>query len=95
MIRFCLALFASVLSAAAQAAAPDFDIDRYCSAFAEHNPGNMPGMAKAVCLMSEQSTRAVVVNAWDHAPAAGRDACARSAGDSYVALAKCQSALPG
>jgi hypothetical protein len=52
-------------------------------------------MAKAVCMMSEESTKAVVVAAWDHAPAAGRDACVKSAGDSYVNLAKCLKALPG
>jgi hypothetical protein len=46
-------------------------------------------------MMSEESTKAVVVAAWDHAPAAGRDACAKSAADSYVNLAKCLKTLPG
>jgi hypothetical protein len=55
----------------------------------------MPEMAKAVCMMSEGSTKAVVVAAWDHAPAAGRDDCVKSAGDSYVNLAKCLKDLPG
>jgi len=88
-------MIAMVLAGAAQAAPPDFNIDRFCSDFAQHNAGNMPEMAKAVCLMSEGSTKEVVVAAWDHAPATGRDACAKSAGDSYVNLAKCLKALLG
>ena len=96
MMRIWLALIAMALSAAAQAAPPlDYNTDHFCSGFAEHNAGNMPGMAKAVCMMSEESTKAVVVAAWDHAPAAGRDACAKSANDSYVNLAKCLKTLPG
>jgi hypothetical protein len=83
------------LSGTAQAAPPDFNTDHFCADFAEHNAGKMPGMAKAVCMMSEESTKAVVVAAWDHAPAAGRDACAKSAADSYVNLAKCLKTLPG
>jgi len=55
----------------------------------------MPEMAKAVCLMSEGSTKEVVVAAWDHAPSVGRDACAKSAAESYVSLAKCLKSLPG
>jgi hypothetical protein len=95
MTRLWLTLFAVVVSGAAQAAAPDLNSDRFCSDFAQHNAANMPEMAKAVCMMSEESTKAVVVGAWDHAPAAGRDACARSADDSYVSLAKCLKGLPG
>ena len=95
MNRLWLALIVIVLSGSAQAAAPDFNTDRFCSDFAEHNAGNMPGMAKAVCMMSEESTKAVVIAAWDHAPAGGRDICVKSAGDSYVNLAKCLKALPG
>lgn len=94
MTRLWLAMIAMVLAGAAQAAAPDFNTDRFCSDFAAH-AGNMPEMAKAVCLMSEGSTKEVVVAAWDHAPSAGRDACAKSAGDSYVNLAKCLKSLPG
>jgi hypothetical protein len=95
MTRLWLALIVIVLSGGAQAAPPDFNTDHFCSDFAEHNAGNMPGMAKAVCMMSEESTKAVVVAAWDHAPAVGRDACVKSAGDSYVNLAKCLKALAG
>ena len=94
MNRLWLALIMVVLSGGAQAAAPDFDTEYFCRGFAEH-AGGMPEMAKAVCMMSEESTKAVVVAAWDHAPAAGRDACVKSAGDSYVNLAKCLKALPG
>jgi hypothetical protein len=95
MIRLGLALVIIVLSGFAHAAAPDFNTDHFCSAFAERSAGNMTAMAKTVCMMSEDSTKAVVAAAWDHAPAAGRDACVRSAGDSYVALAKCLENLPG
>ena len=93
MTRLGLAAIVIVLSGTAQAAAPDFNTDHFCRGFAEH-AGGMPEMAKAVCMMSEESTKAVVVAAWDHAPAAGRDACVKSAGDSYVNLAKCLKALP-
>ena len=95
MTRLWLASIALVLAGAAQAAAPDFNTDRFCSDLAQHNAGNMPEMAKAVCLMSEGSTKEVVVAAWDHAPSVGRDACAKSAAESYVSLAKCLKSLPG
>ena len=95
MTRLGLAAIAIVLSGAAQAAAPEFNTDHFCSDFARQSAGNMPEMGKAICMMSEESTKAVVVGAWDHAPAAGRDACAKSAGDSYVSLAKCLKGLPG
>jgi hypothetical protein len=77
MIRLGLALIVLVLSGFAHAAAPDFNTEHFCSGFAQQNAGNMPEMAKAVCMMSEESTKAVVVAAWDHAPAAARDACER------------------
>lgn len=95
MKHLCLVFVAIILSGEAWAAPPDYNTDHFCSDFAQHNAGNMPGMAKAVCMMSEESTKAVVVAAWDHAPAAGRDACAKSANDSYVSLAKCLKTLPG
>ena len=95
MNRLWLALIVIILSGGAQAAPPDFNTDHFCNEFAQHNAGNMPEMAKAVCMMSEESTKAVVVAAWDHAPASDRDICAKSAGDSYVNLAKCLKALPG
>jgi hypothetical protein len=95
MNRSWLTLIAIVLSGGVQAAPPDFNTDHFCSDFAQRNAGNMPGMAKAVCMMSEESTKAVVVAAWVHAPAGGRDSCVKSAGDSYVNLAKCLKDLPG
>jgi len=88
---FWLVSIAIVLSGAAQ---PDFNTDHFRSDFALRDAGNMPEMAKAVCMMSEESTKAVVVAAGDHAPAGGRDICVKSAGDSYVNLAKCLKALP-
>lgn len=95
MNRLWLASIVIILSGGAHAAPPDFNTDHFCSDFAERNAGNMPEMAKAVCMMSEESTKAVVVAAWDHAPAGGRDICVKSSGDSYVSLAKCLKALPG
>jgi hypothetical protein len=95
MNRLWLALIVIVVSGGALAAPPDFNTDHFCSDFAQRNAGNMPDMAKAVCMMSEESTKAVVVAAWDHAPAGGRDVCVKSAGDSYVNLAKCLKDLPG
>ena len=51
-------------------------------------------MAKAVCLMSEESTKAVVDKAWDRVSAEGREPCAKAAGGSYMSLAHCLSSLP-
>lgn len=95
MMRFFwTALIAIALSGAAQAAAPEFDSDHFCRDFAQQRAGSIPEMAKAVCMLSEESTKAVVVSAWDHAPPGGRDACLKAAGESYVTLAHCLNLLP-
>jgi hypothetical protein len=80
-------LIVIVLSGSARATPPDFNTDHFCSDntdhfcsdFAQRNAGNMPGMAKAVCMMSEKSNKAVIVAPWDHAPAAATSAPSRQA----------------
>jgi hypothetical protein len=94
MTRLAVAVIL-VLSGEARAAPPEFNTEHFCADFAQARVHNMPELAKAVCVMSEESTKALIVKGWDHASAAGREACARSAGDSYVSLAKCLKALPG
>jgi hypothetical protein len=90
MARFFLVIFAIVLSSGAQAAAPEFNTEHFCGDFAEKRGGDsMGGIAKAVCILSEQSTKTVVDKAWDHVSAGNRDTCLKAAGESYVSLAKC------
>ena len=55
----------------------------------------MGDIAKAVCLLSEESTKEVVVKAWDHISADARATCLKAAGDSYMSLAQCLNTLPG
>ncbi len=55
----------------------------------------MGDMARAVCLLSEQSTKTIVDKAWSHVSADGQVACLKAAGESYVSLAHCLSSLPG
>ena len=85
-----------VFSGVAQAAAPEFNTDHFCGDFAQtHGGGNMGDMAKAICLLSEQSIKEVVDKAWDHISADARATCLKAAGDSYINLAQCLNAMPG
>jgi hypothetical protein len=85
-----------VFSGAAHAAAPEFNTDHFCGDFAQtHGGGNMGDIAKAVCLLSEESTKEVVDKAWDHISTDARTACLKAAGDSYISLAECLNTLPG
>lgn len=85
-----------VFSGAAHAAAPEFNTDHFCGDFAQtHGGGNMGDMAKAVCLLSEESIKEVVDKAWDHISADARATCLKAAGESYISLAQCLNAMPG
>jgi hypothetical protein len=96
MTRSLILVIALVVSGGAQAATPAFDSEHFCAGFVENNAsGNMGEMAKAVCLLSEESTKSVVDKAWSHASADGQAACLKAAGESYVILAHCLSSLPG
>ena len=96
MARIFVLALALMACGGAQAAAPEFDTEHFCADFAgSHASGGMGEMAKAVCLLSEQSTRTVVDKAWDRVSVTNRDMCLKSAGDSYVYLAKCLGSVQG
>jgi|SRR5215468_10601227 len=96
MTRIVVAILTLMACGSAQAAAPEFNTEHFCGDFAEKNGGDsMGGMAKAVCLLSEQSTKTIVDKAWDHVSAANQATCLKAAKDSYVYLAKCLSEAPG
>jgi hypothetical protein len=96
MTRILVIAMAIVLSGSAQAAAPEFNTEHFCGDFAEKRGGDsMGGIAKAVCILSEQSTKTVVEKAWDHVSAGSRDTCVKAAGESYVSLAKCLGEVTG
>jgi hypothetical protein len=96
MIRGFLAAIAIALSGGTQAAVPEFNTEHFCGDFAEKRGGDsMGGIAKAVCIVSEQSTKTVVDKAWGHVSAGNRESCLKAAGESYVSLAKCLSEAPG
>ena len=89
MARIFVLALALMSCGGAQAAAPEFDTEHFCADFAgSHASGGMGDMAKAVCLLSEQSTRAIVDKAWDRISVTNKDMCLKTAGESYVFLAK-------
>src|SRR5215475_15949591 len=96
MTRIVVAILTLMACGSAQAAAPEFNTEHFCGDFAEKRGGDsMGGIAKAVCILSEQSTKTVVDKAWDHVSAGNRDTCLKAAGESYVSLAKCLGEVPG
>jgi hypothetical protein len=54
----------------------------------------MGDFAKAICELSEESTKTIVDKAWDHVSTDGQAKCVKSAGQSYVTLAQCLNTLP-
>jgi hypothetical protein len=96
MARIFVSAFVLMMCGAAQAAAPQFDTEHFCADFAgSHATGSMGDMAKAVCLLSEQSTKTSVDKAWDRVSITNRDMCVKTARDSYVYLAKCLGSVQG
>ena len=96
MTRILMVATAIVLSGGARAAVPEFNTEHFCGDFAEKRGGDsMGGIARAVCILSEQSTKTVVDKAWDHVSAGSRETCLKAAGESYVSLAKCLGEAQG
>ena len=96
MIRILVSVFVLMLCGGAQAAAPEFDTEHFCADFAEgHASGSMGDMAKAVCLLSERSTRTIVDKAWDRVSTDNKESCLKTSRESYVYLAKCLSSARG
>jgi hypothetical protein len=96
MARIFVLAFTVALCGGALAAAPEFDTEHFCADFASgHTTGNMSDMAKAVCVLSEQSTKPIVDKAWDRVSATNKDTCLRTARELYVYLAKCLGSVQG
>ena len=94
MTRIFIVVIAIILAGAAQAAAPEFDMDHFCADFAKNRQGgDLGGMAKTVCLISEGSTKVLVDKAWDHVSAQSKETCLKAAGQSYVGLATCLNSV--
>ena len=55
----------------------------------------MGDLAKTVCLLSEQSTKTIVDKDWDRVSVTNRDMCLKTAGESYVYVAKCLGSVQG
>lgn len=96
MIRLVIVILAMAsCGAAAAASPPEYNTEKFCGGFAENHGGsNMGDFAKAVCVMSEESTKDIVDKAWDHVSADGQAQCVKTSGQSYVALAQCLNKLP-
>jgi hypothetical protein len=96
-MRVFLATFVAIFvcSSARAASPPEFNTDQFCGGFAQnHSSGNMGDFAKAICELSEESTKTIVDKAWDHVSTDGQAKCVKSAGQSYVTLAQCLNTLP-
>ena len=95
MARIFVLAFTVALCGGALAAAPEFDTEHFCTDFASgHTTANMSDMAKAVCVLSEQSTKDHH-KAWDRVSATNKDTCLRTARELYVYLAKCRGPVQG
>lgn len=96
MKTLLVAAVAIVLCSNARAASPpEFNTVQFCVGFAQnHGSGNMGDFAKAICELSEESTKTIVDKAWDHVSTDGQAKCLKSAGQSYVTLAQCLNTLP-
>jgi len=65
MTRIFIVAIAIIVAGAAKAGAPEFGMDHFCADFAKNRQGgDLGGMAKTVCLISEESTKALVDKAW-------------------------------
>src|SRR5215467_2583891 len=96
MARILVLALVLMMCGRAQAAAPEFDTEHFCADFAgSHATGAMGDMAKAVCLLSEQSTKTIVDKAWNRVSVTNRDMCVKTAGESYVYLARCLGSVQG
>jgi hypothetical protein len=96
MMRLLIVVIAIVLSGSAQAAPPEFNTEHFCGDFADKGGGeSMGGIAKAVCILSEQSTKTIVDKTWDHVSADAQANCLKAAGESYVSLAHCLGSVTG
>jgi hypothetical protein len=94
MRRLFTAAIVITLAGTAQAAVPEFDMDHFCGDFAKNRQGgDLGGMAKAVCLISEESTKALVEKTWDHVSTQNKETCLKSAAQSYVGLATCLNSV--
>jgi hypothetical protein len=94
MARILVVAISIVLSAAAQAAAPEFDMDHFCADFAKNRQGgDLGSMAKAVCLISEESTKELVDKTWGHVSVQNKETCLKASGGSYVGLATCLNSM--
>ena len=96
MTRILIVAITIILSSGARAAMPEFNTEHFCGDFAEKRGGDsMGGIARAVCILSEQSTKTVVDKAWNHVSSDSRETCLKVAGESYVSLAKCLGEAQG
>jgi hypothetical protein len=96
MLRIFVILLAVASAGSARAAAPEFNTEHFCADFADkRGGGSMGGLASAVCVLSEQSTKTIVEAAWSHVSAESRETCLKAAGESYVSLAQCLNEVQG
>jgi hypothetical protein len=80
----------------AQAAAPEFDIEHFARTSREATQtAAWVTWPRRCAWLSEQSTKTIVDKAWDRVSVTNRDMCVKTAGTSYVYLAKCLGSVQG